>query len=641
MPVTIKASTDISGSFQMNLLCNGNEINFYRNGVSLSYGEELKLSPAPSLVLTKDVIENLKGNCKIKAVLLDESILTNEFKISDLIIIEIAEKEIVFKPGESVLIEGEARKENGNAVNGFIELMILIDYEKNITESIEQLGTINNGFFSINISLSEDTKAGNHWLKLTAYEKNFAGEISNNGFMDYNIYVIQVPTSVEIFFENKELEPGTNLRVKAILHDQTGEKIESTAMVTIKNAKDKIMEEREVATDEFLEYEIKYNEPPAEWKVIAFSNELTGEAGFNIATKQDVKIELINKTIILTNIGNVMYCDKTVLVKIGNESGNINPCLDVDGVQKYVLTAPDGEYYVEVIKDGESVLSENVMLTGKAVDVKEAKGVLSFVRHPIVWIFLILILGLIAFMVFKKGYKRSFIGGFKKKRAKPPKPPSKKRKISFGKKPLISPTNKAELSLSIKGNKQDASVVCLKIKNFKEVESGKGGVSETLKKILELTDKAKAVVYENQNNIFFILAPARTKTFKNERSVLMLAQKIKEILEDHNKLFKQKINYGIGLNHGEIIAKDEAHVLKFMAMKNLITAARKVAELADKEVLLSQEIEERFGSDVKTKKYTREKTRVYKVKNIVDREEHREFISAFLKRIEEGKKKEE
>ena len=35
IPVTIKAQSDISGSFQMNLLCNGRDINFYKNGIKL------------------------------------------------------------------------------------------------------------------------------------------------------------------------------------------------------------------------------------------------------------------------------------------------------------------------------------------------------------------------------------------------------------------------------------------------------------------------------------------------------------------------------------------------------------------------------------------------------------------------------
>jgi len=43
----------------------------------------------------------------------------------------------------------------------------------------------------------------------------------------------------------------------------------------------------ELATDEFLEYPIKYNEAPGQWKVVAVSNKITSEANFKILEKED------------------------------------------------------------------------------------------------------------------------------------------------------------------------------------------------------------------------------------------------------------------------------------------------------------------------------------------------------------------
>lgn len=646
VPTTIKASKDISGSLNMDLLCNGKQVNFYKNGISLAYGEEIRLAPAPSLVLTKEIIGETIGDCKIKAVLLDEAALTNEFKISNLINIQIRDKETVFDPGTNVLIRGEAIKENGDAVNGFIELSIILDPTQNETGTITQLETVNNGFFSINLSLPADTKAGNHLLKLDVYEKDTNAEITNKGFTDYNIYINQVPTNLEVAFETQEVEPGTNLKVKAILHDQTGENIETVAIITIKDHEDKILEQVEKPTDEFLEYEIAYNQPPVEWKVVSVSNKLSTEAVFNILEKQEVKVELINKTLTITNIGNVEYCNKTMLVKIGNDSVNIEPCLGIDEVQRYVVTGPEGEYEVEIIREGESILTGNVLLTGKgSVNVKKVSETRVFLaRYPTVWIFMILILAVITFIIFKKGYRRSFFGHIhlKKKGKTPPQYPKslleKSRAISLRRKPLITPRNTAELSMSIKGDKQNASVICLKIKNLKALSSEKGGASNILQKIVDMVEENKGTTYQNQNNIFFIFAPVKTKTFKNERLTLRLAQKVDNILKDYNKLSKQKINYGISLNQGEIIAKDEGRILKFMTMHRLMPNAKKVAEISDSEVLLCPDMEKKFGSDVKTEKHVKNKVTSYKVKELIDREKHTAFISSFLKRIEEGEK---
>ena len=80
VPATIKAVGDISGIFQMDLFCEGHQINFYKNGVSLLTGEEKNFDA--SVVLVKEMINELKGDCKIKAMLGEDYLLTKEFKIS-------------------------------------------------------------------------------------------------------------------------------------------------------------------------------------------------------------------------------------------------------------------------------------------------------------------------------------------------------------------------------------------------------------------------------------------------------------------------------------------------------------------------------------------------------------------------------
>src|SRR3989338_11368368 len=83
---TIKTPKSVAGFFQMDLICEGNQENFYKNGASLSPGEEKKIEA--SLVLTKSVIGEMKGNCTIKAFLGNDFSLTNNFKISDSIAIK-------------------------------------------------------------------------------------------------------------------------------------------------------------------------------------------------------------------------------------------------------------------------------------------------------------------------------------------------------------------------------------------------------------------------------------------------------------------------------------------------------------------------------------------------------------------------
>jgi len=632
IPATVKTTTELSGILQMDLLCNGLEENFYKNGISLSAGEEKVIEA--SLILTPEAIGILRGSCIIKAYIGQDFVLTEEFTISNLINLKLKTTQIEYVPEEEIIIEGEATKENGNLANGFIDLTLFI-IEENSTSNKTYQGTINNGFFSIIFTLPKETKAGQYLLSLDAYEKDNLGTITNKGFTDYNILIKQVPTSLEIVFENPEVIPGNNLKVKAVLHDQTGEKIESSAIITVKDNLNQIMEQIEKPTDEFLEFSIKYNEPPEEWTVVAVSNKLTSQANFKIEEKESAKIEIINRTLTVTNTGNVPY-NKTLLIKISNESLNIDVYLEVDGVKKYLLSAPDGEYKVEIIDNGESELTKTVFLTGKAISVKEISKVLSFVNYPLVWIFVIIILGIIAFIVFKKGYKKSFFGYISKK-----KEPKSKPSIPIRKGSLLKTRNIAELSLNIKGEKQNSSIICLKIKNLREVEKKEGGVEETLQQVINAAEENKATIYENGDYLFFIFAPVITKTFKNEKTAIKLAQRIKEILLKHNKIAKQKINFGISLNNGNIMAKKE-DTLKFLSFGDLMTMAKKTSSASHEEIYLTGKMKDRLGGDVKTEKHHKDGLDIYTVKEIKEKSDrHKTFISEFVKRIEKDNKDKE
>jgi len=620
--VTLKSSSAVSGFFKMDLVCGGNSSNFYTNSVKLAANEQRNFET--SLILEKIIIGELKGTCTIKAFLGADSATTIGFKISDVIVVESNVSKTDFNPEESIFVSGNAFKENGNPANGFVELSILGGNSTLLT----QQGTVNNGLFSANITLPEEIRSGNYLLRVMVYEQDLSGGTTNTGFRDYNIYINQVPTSLEIVFETNEIEPGTSVKVKAVLYDQTGVKIDSTTFLTIKNNKSKILEQIEIPTEEFLEFPIAYNEAPLSWKVVAVSHKLTSESGFRILEKEAATIEIINKTVLITNTGNVPY-NKTVLVKIGDQPLNIDVYLKVDESQRWLLTAPDGEYAVEVNADGQ-ITGASVALTGSSVDVKKASATIgSLVRFPAVWIFILAILGFVAFIFFKRGYQKAFIGYISS--AIP-----KKSQNEAGESYVQSPkSSKAELALSIRGDKQDVSMITLKAKNMasiKNMRGGEGSAGEILKKAVDIAESHKAATYEDNDNLFFIFAPARTKTFKNEEAALRVSQRIKEILDEHNRLFKQKIDFGISLNYGTIIGKQEPDSFKFMGMGNLMMQSKKIASIAGNEILMGERITDKLRNVVKTEKHRKDNMDVYAIKEIKKYEEHQKFLRKFMER---------
>ncbi len=613
VPIKITSLISVSDFFKANLICNGIETEVFRNYIILGAGEEE--TQKVKIPLISRFTGKLAGSCVIKSYLGEEFTLTNEFKISNIINTVLTNQPTEIAPGEKLIIIGTAQKENRDLANGFIDVVIVTD-----DGELQSSETINQGYFEINISIPKNLRAGQHLVKINLYEKDSEGEITNKGFIDYNLLITQVLTSLEVAFENPEIEPNNNLKVKAILHDQTGEKINSKAKITIKDQNGKLINEKEVATDEYIESFIEHNQPASEWKAYAVSGKLTGEATLKIIELRKVEILIINKTITIKNIGNVNY-NGTIPIKIGEKQENINVELESDKEQKYILSAPEGEYEIEVMGQ-----TQTVALTGGTIGVKKS-SLMNKLNLSFIWLFIIGILGFVSYLFFKKGYNRTFIGYITKKREEKSEP---LRRDS-----LVKSKNKAELSLSIKGTKQNIDLICLKIKNLKDIEKKKGDIEATIQQIVDAAENNKAITYENQDNIFFLFVPMKTKTFRNEKVALQTAQNIKRILDHSNKLFKDKIDYGIGLNYGTIVAKQEPESFKFMSMGTLITEAKKISSSSKGEILISEKMKDKSATDVKTEKITAGKNPEYKIKEMkTESEDNKRFLANFVKRLE-------
>lgn len=632
IPLTITTISGVSSVFEMNLLCQERSINFYKNGIYLTAGEEKTIEA--SLILTKELIGTITGTCKIKGSLGQEYIVTNEFEISDLITIEPKKEILEFNPGENIIIQGSAYKKNGNDMDGFIELDILSSTDD--SQNIHQVGTVHNGFFSFNTTFSDSMKAGTYLVNLKVYEKDSSGAITNKGFTTYNIIIKQVPTTLELVFDEKEVLPKENLKVKTILHDQTGEKITSaTSIITLKKANNEIVVQTEKPTDEYLEYLIPQTEAPGEWMVVAVSNKLTAQSNFTIKENKEIEVSIVNRTITLKNVGNVPYNDE-VIVNIGNDSLKLNTSLLIEQEQKYELTAPNGEYNVEVISDGQKKLSTSVLLTGRAIDVREIKegGVKSVIRHyPLAIIFIILVVALLGVFIWKKGIK-GLLRGIKKKADNPSVTNLawENREVPKEGK-LIKASNIAQLSPSMTGEKHPAAIVCLKIKNLNQVDEKDKSVEELFQKISSFAEDKKAFVYENQENIMFILTPAKTKTFKNEGHALDIAKRIRELLNYQNQIFKQKIEFGISISHGTILAKHETkNLMKFMGLESILIITKKIASLSTGDIFLTKEAKDKLTEHIKSEEHKKDGLVYYTIGQMKNNVDNAKFISGFVKR---------
>lgn len=627
--INILADPEINDLLTISLNCNNIKTEIYKEYISLKEDEKTRDITFP---LIPELIGSSKGACMIEYSLGPISENLTEFKISDKITVKINDLKEEYLPGQEITIIGTAIKENGKPADGIIETQIM---NGNATELIVTK-IIKNGDFEIKTVLPENLKAGEHKLKLTGYEKNSQEMITNQGILETTISIKQIPVNLEIILDQTNLDPGTTLKGKIVLHDQTGEKINAPVYLSIKNEKKEIIWKSESLTDEEFEYKINETELPSTWEIIALSEELKSESSFTINEKRQIKIELTENLLSIKNTGNVIY-EELEKIKIGEKIIELEIFLKIGQEEKYVLTAPNGEYVVEA--GGES---QTISLTGKAIDIKKLKRPLASAK-PLLWIFLILILGFVVFTLFKKGYKKTFLGRKIKKPKKHSKQtqeiPELKTTTLKKSKEIINPTNKAEMSLSIHGNKQTAQVVVLHLKNYEHLKSGEGGIKETFTKITNISDEQKILTYNSKENLFFIFAPEITRTFKNEINALNFAEQIKKIIKNHNQIFKQKIDYGISIDSGEIVLKKDPTGIKFATMGTLMNNLKKIASHSKGEIYFTQKIREKLSKNIKVEKREFQKKDIYILTEVVQQIDHSKFIKGFMERLEKDRKK--
>jgi hypothetical protein len=240
-------------------------------------------------------------------------------------------------------------------------------------------------------------------------------------------------------------------------------------------------------------------------------------------------------------------------------------------------------------------------------------------------------------MIWRKGLKKSFFGKIKKKPKKTNKAWDNRQELVRKPESIVDTKSKAILSLSMKGEKHPASVVCLKIKNLSEIQKTQNNVKQTLNKIVSFAEEKKAVIYETQDNVFFIVSPTKTKTFKNETSALEISEYATKEINSHNKLFKQPIEFGISLNYGNIVTKqnpEDTKTTNFMSMGNLIAASKKLSTISGGKILVSEEMKTRLKDQATFQEHKHPGATFYTIKDKKNPAEHAKFISGFMKRME-------
>jgi len=583
-----------------------------------------------SVPLTKDFLRDMQGDCYFSLLFNNQTKESLHFDISSSLDVKVNFNNKLFNPNESVQFSGTVSKKNGDKVNGFAE----VSFPYN---AVQIIVPVTDGKFNGNISLQENIPAGEHDLSFFVYQKNEAGEVTNFYLSNSSISVMKKPRLLEIEVP-ENIAPNNELDFTAHLYDQADSIIDGVPVAfTLVNPNGEqvlnILSETEVT--EY--YTIQKNAQLGFWNLTAKSEGLISES-FDVFINANVEAEflLINNTLVIKNVGNVPY-DKLVQIKIGENYTEILALnISLLGSVEFDLEAPDGEYSI-FVDDGKVNLEKSTFLTGNVIGIKDSRsgGIGLVNNYMFSWVIIIGILGLFIFVSARKVVNRKSVLSSKSFNPKTSKVKGGVVKVNVTNSGIHKTGPKedtADNSLVIQGDKQKATLLSLKIDNQEEIFKG-SNASKTIEDSVNSILESKGKVYRSGKYIVGVYAPVITRTFDNGFDVIKIADAISHKLNEHNKKYSPKINFGIGINDGNIIAETRNGKLSFTPLGNAIQNVKKISDMAKNDYLLGEEINKGIGSKIKTianpEKFN---VKTYRINDVLDKTQHAQFLNKFLDR---------
>jgi hypothetical protein len=620
--VSINPSFEVDGFFDIDLSCGGNIINFYKipaNTESFPIGEEH--SYTSYIILTRKLLGNISNQkCSIVATLGDEKVSSKLFTISETGKLELELSKTNYNPGELVSLNVKVTKDNQYPMNGFLEVSGLSNIKKAIVD-----GAVQESFI-----IPKEKEAGQYDLILEAYDVGSNGEKLNIVSTTLSLEVNQVPSFIETTLPEKEINSGKTFEYKLELYDQAGKKMEN--MLINSNIISPLGEEKKFAvlSGEKVSFDIPLNASPGNWKISSFYTDVLSQSDFNVLETALVDFTLLNSTLLIKNIGNTIY-NKTINIRIGDRIEKLDLNILPGEERKFKLTAPEGNYDI-LVEDGISKSSGTMLLTGKAISINDLGSAGFFNSYPIVWFFIIFILGGVSLVMFFRFGKTKNLGESLKKIISPKK--AEMSEIKEDKNVIdISKmmVNRAENVPILDGKKIPSSIILMKVLNYDKLG---GNPKAYLDNLVKIANDNKGVVEVKQNGFCVVFSPLITKTYNNEKTAMELASNIFNRLEDYNNKFKEKIEFSLGVHSGELVSAIEDKKLKYTAIDNTISFLRKIVDSTSGKLLISEDIKKKMMRDLKTEVVSNLSGKpVYSVSKFLDREGDKEKLKDILSRI--------
>lgn len=612
--VTIVPMTNSNDFLSVRLAClseaESSEAEIYKVPMSINYGQQKVVHVSGSF--ENFLIGGLIGKCVLKAFYAGESAAGREFEITRALNVNVLTNDIIFDPGSRIDISGTAAKSDGRASSGFVEISIP-------ELGMNAYGAVIGGKFNFSFSIPDNAPSRLYSVNVKAYERDVSGRVTNEGSSSRSMRVRQVVKKMAVALGAQEAAPESEMLYSVVLYDQADEEARSEVAVELVNPAGNVELSTIASSGEAYNLTIGSNYTPGYWKIKAKAGGLEGEKEFYVETLEKVSFKLAEGILSITNTGNVPY-KKAVEILIGGVSESKEIELEVGETKKFVLSAPDGEYSIEAVEGENREALGKTFLTGHAISVDDAeKGWLSGSYSLILWIILIGVAMLLAVYNYDRIAKWAYT-------ARAPKENWTSIKTSG------DGVIKSD-GLVSEGVREECAVVSLRIKSMQDIENARGSAYDAVERALSRARDAKAKIYSDGNFKTMIFSPSVTKDAESHMRAVRIAKNIERTLLEHNARFGEKVSFGIGVHGGEMIVQPGGNNFKINSIGNTIPAVKKIAENSQNSVGVSDHSHRRVLGKIKVDRDA--SGNFWRLRKVLDREEHSDFINRFINKQKE------
>lgn len=471
----------------------------------------------------------------------------------------------------------------------------------------------------------------------------------------------ELPPYLDLTINEEKFLPNETFIVKAYLYNSP---VQGDIELRLVDSNGNLVFKKFVTAETTTEYTFESDATIGDWQIIASYDGISAKRTISIGKKEAIYTRIIDGKLIIKNIGNIPYI-KPIKIIFVNERGEeeikiMDLSLALNEEVEFQLQAKTGVY--DVIVEGSRFNS--VALTGKVastIQLNKKPGFLlqypitAFLIFVVLIVFIVLLTSRLREKPFKFYDKKGEYIEIEKRAEKTPfKEPSpsllQNAKIETKTAPVtkerefsIYPSRKAEHSLVLQGNKQGTTIVVVNAKNLSELKNKLetatfDGLREFLEKQVSMEiEENKGILQRVSDYSLMGIFSASTKQFRHEMAAVKAALKIRVALENYNHKLKDKLEYGIGVNTGELIVSTNK-VMQYTSMGNTIALAKKLAEMSKNEVYTVSDTYSRITPEAKGTKIgsintSRGSIDIYSVKNVGGREVYKSYLTDILNRM--------